>query len=118
MSNQPKPMKVYKYLTEDGKDTTADDPNRLIWYAIHCGYWTDDWGKLAKIGPGIPCCPVCKCVGCSVEFKLWEYSSKAHDLSNNPGYHKFLMDNMAKCFANLVPPGLGAAWARHKASKN
>lgn len=52
-----------QYLTLDGKRTIAEDPNRGVWYSSNCYYWTDDWSKLVKMGPGIPCCPVCKSPG-------------------------------------------------------
>lgn len=31
---------------EDGTPCASDDPQRLLWYAANCTYWTDDWSKL------------------------------------------------------------------------
>lgn len=53
----------------DGAVTTADDPERGIWYSIRCGYWTDDWSKLKAVGPGIPVCPKCQSPGMQTTAK-------------------------------------------------
>jgi hypothetical protein len=55
----------------DGEITTADDPERGVWYSLRCGYWTDDWSKLKAVGPGIPVCPVCRCPGMRMTAADW-----------------------------------------------
>jgi hypothetical protein len=36
-----------KTLGADKKPCRPDDSNRLVWYSIACGYWTDDFDKLS-----------------------------------------------------------------------
>lgn len=52
-----------KYVTQNGKPVSATDPKRAVWYSARCSYWTDDWSKVVKVGPGIPACPTCQSVG-------------------------------------------------------
>lgn len=51
-----------------GKATTADSPNRSVWYGI-CSYWTDDWTKLKVAMGHIPVCPECGNIGRHVPAK-------------------------------------------------
>lgn len=87
-----------RYVDASGKATDKDSPQRLVWYSVGCGYWTDDWDSLKSTGPGIPCCPVCGCVGCQVVAD--SFLGKAVDdfeRSGNPGYRKFLEENKGRC---------------------
>lgn len=45
-----------RYQTAEGKMTTVEDPDRLVWYG-QCGCWTDNWTALKKSPEGIPLCP-------------------------------------------------------------
>ncbi len=88
-----------RYTTLDGKDTTADDPERGIWYGCLCTYWTDDWAKLryANIGIGIPVCPFCKRPGMQTDADDWFGSAKEYEANGHPGYLTFLMAQKEKC---------------------
>jgi hypothetical protein len=67
--------------------TTADDPQRGVWYAARCWYWTDDWSKLKTAGPSrIPCCPVCGSPGFHLPFAEWIAGAEKHQASGYPGY--------------------------------
>jgi hypothetical protein len=84
-----------KTIDSYGKPIKSDDLDRIIWYSIKCTYWTDDWNKVAKVGPGIPCCPVCRSVGCQIPIVLWEEGIK----KQKPGYS----DLVAKAKENCMP---------------
>lgn len=51
-----------RYILEDGEETTADDPARLVWYSARCFYWSDDWASLSKSFE-VPLCPGCSSPG-------------------------------------------------------
>lgn len=85
-----------KFQTMDGDITNESDPKRAVWYSLMCGYWTDDWTKLAKVGSGIPCCPVCHCPGCYGTIEEWFDGINEHD-KNYPGYHEFITGIKEKC---------------------
>ncbi len=76
------------YITLEGKVTTAEDPQRGVWYSASadCRYWTDDWNKLGSIGPGIPCCPRCGCVGYQTTYKHWMDKASKYEKEDHPGY--------------------------------
>jgi hypothetical protein len=100
-----------RYLTVNGHNANKDDPQRLVWYG-RCGYWTDDWGKLAKTAStiassGIPCCPKCGIVGMQCSAGDWESGAKEYD-KKEPGYLKFLNDSKENCLALLG--GMLNAW--------
>lgn len=78
-----------KYRTESGEKTTADDPKRVLWYSSRCGYWTDDWDKLTKVGPGIPACPHCQAVGFQTTAENWDRGIDAYE-AQDPGYKERL----------------------------
>lgn len=80
-----------------GSPVGASNPNRLMWHSAMCGYWTDDWSKLKRFGPGIPCCPVCHCPGMQTTMKDWDKGSVEHD-KKHPGYLAFLNENKEVCF--------------------
>lgn len=86
-----------KYLTLVGRDATADDPKRLIWYSTRCFYWTDDWSKLKKYGPGIPCCPRCGTPGMQTTAEEWFRSIAAHETDGHPGYAATVVAGKEKC---------------------
>lgn len=88
-------MTEQKFLNDKGS-TTADDPSRMIWYGM-CGYWTDNWDSIGKVGSGIPCCPECLCPGCQVESKEWDEGAAAFQAKGNPGYVAFLADQKEQC---------------------
>lgn len=80
-----------RYRRENGDSTTADDPQRVMWYSASCGYWTDDWSKLKKAG-GIPCCPTCGMVGMQAEYGSWMCGAEEYG-ETHPGY----MDLIRRC---------------------
>jgi hypothetical protein len=93
-----------KFQNGRGEGTTADDPKRLIWYAIDCGYWTDEWDTLAlaKMAAdpsraGIPICPKCGCPGCMVDAESWDRGADVFD-ERWPGYKKFIAEAKGTCF--------------------
>ena len=90
-------MSEANYCTKNGDPTTADDPERLLWYAAsgHCGYWTDDWNRLSRLG-NIPCCPVCGCVGMQIEAADW-FAIPEEFEQENPGYSPFLVETKEAC---------------------
>lgn len=97
-------LETYAYQRiDDGKPTIADDPERGVWYSAgqSCGYWTDDWTKLVKVGPGIPVCPHCKMVGMQTTFKEWIDGAKKFEESGYPWYRKWLLETKEKCFRQL-----------------
>lgn len=104
-----------KFFTERGFETTAEDPHRLVWYSANCGFWTDDWNVLKRVGPGIPCCPICKCPGMQIEFCQWLDEAMRFD-AEHPGYLKFLNDKKAHCLANNGGPM--KAWESEKQRKD
>lgn len=89
-----------KFLTHNGTKTTETDPKRLIWYSAFCGFWIDDWDQLSKVGPGIPCCPICHCVGLQVEAEKWDKGVEEFEIKH-PGYTKYLNDHKAHCFSGV-----------------
>lgn len=105
-------MVLVKTIDVNGKPVSADDPNRLLWYSAGCGYWTDDWDKLKRTGPGIPCCPRCKCVGMQIDAGKWEKGAKEFD-ANDPGYEKFLNERKEKCLREFG--GMMKCWKTWKA---
>jgi hypothetical protein len=64
-----------------------------VWYAL-CGYWTDDWAKLASStadGHGIPLCPGCGAPGFIQPSAEWWAAVDAYEAGKNgmpvsPGY--------------------------------
>lgn len=99
-----------KYLTLAGKETTADDPKRLLWYSTRCFYWTDDWSKLKKFGSDIPCCPRCGIPGMQATAEEWNDSVLAYEMAGHPGYFALVFAGKEKCkvapevMTSLLPP--------------
>lgn len=87
-----------KYLRLDGTPTDAEDPKRGIWYSAgqHCGYWTDDWSKLSRHTPGIPCCPHCGCVGMQTTARDWLAVPDLF-LDTHPRYDEWLPQSKEQC---------------------
>lgn len=87
-----------KYMTMDGKEVAADDPQRAVWYSTNpeCFFWTDDWSKLLKVGPGIPCCPNCKMVGMYTTAEDWFDGIKRYD-DDHPGYAAAVENRRNRC---------------------
>lgn len=104
-----------KFVTENGKIVSADDPKRAIWYG-RCGFWTDDWDLLSKFGPGIPCCPKCNCPGYICTAGEWLDSAKKYDESGEKGYLECLVGNKGKCFKHY-PAGMRSVWEMIKSAK-
>ncbi len=80
-------------LLGTGRPTTADDPERGMWYATHqdlCGYWTDDWTKLGRVGSGIPACPTCGCVGMQMTVAQWFEGARKFEADGKPRYVDYL----------------------------
>ena len=103
-----------KYCTERGIIVTADNPDRTIWYG-QCGYWTDDWDLLKKVGPGIPCCPKCGTPGFIDSAINWLSGAEKYD-EKEPGYFKCLNASKEKCYRHY-PKGFYTVWEMEKSSK-
>jgi hypothetical protein len=103
------------YLNTHGQPTTANDPQRMMWYSSQCSYWTDDWDNLKKFGPGIPCCPHCGCPGMQTMVLHWNNGASELD-KEEPGYISFLQDVKEKCYGKGV--SIGKLWERVRASSN
>lgn len=58
-----------KYQRLDGTVTTADDPERGVWYSVRCPFWTDEWDTLKLLGGTLPVCPHCESVGMQATAK-------------------------------------------------
>lgn len=105
----------HQYIDTHGRPTTADDPTRMMWYSSLCTYWTDDWSKLKQFGPGIPCCPHCRCPGMQSMMKHWDGGVKTQE-STQPGYASFLSGCKETCHGKGV--SIGRLWERVRASNN
>lgn len=81
----------------DGVATTADDPERGVWYSIGCGYWTDDWTALGETKLGIPVCPRCGCPGMIIAYNHWMYAAEMHQGSGHPRYVEWLKTRKNVC---------------------
>ena len=82
----------------DGVLTTADDPERGIWFSCGpCGYWTDDWAKV-DCGPHlIPLCPVCRCPGFQITALEWFEHAQRYENDGHPLYMEFLRSIKERC---------------------
>ena len=100
-----------KIINNRGEPVAADDPDRQIWYGVHCGFWTDDWSLLKKVGSGIPSCPTCGNVGCQTSAEDWDNGVLGFD-KENPGYAAFLNANKSTCLRSRG--GLVKAWKDSK----
>lgn len=83
------------YQTMDGELTNVKDPNRSVWYSAHCGYWTDDWDKVAR--KKIPVCPHCDCPGFYGSFSEWDHGVKKYEKDGHPQYSEFVDSRKEKC---------------------
>lgn len=111
-----------RYLTPEGQETTAEDPDRLIWFtASHCGYWTDDWDKVLQDSAGVHCCPHCGTGGRTAVSKDWYDDAKWIE-QRHPRYCEFMELHKEKCefFRGLKDPSMKrfmnryAAWLQSK----
>lgn len=102
--------------TKQGFLTTADDPNRMLWYGM-CSYWTDDWSKLSKTGPGIPVCPCCKTPGFIENAQEWLSAAMAYEMENSDakGYYQFILDNKETCIPEKKFSDLFDEWKAKQA---
>lgn len=82
------------YNINTGEPTTADDPDRGIWYGL-CTYWTDDWAKVAS--GGIPCCPVCESPGFVIDAGEWFDDASQFEANGNPRYVEFVKQSKEQC---------------------
>lgn len=96
-----------KFVTENGNEVKSADIRRAIWYG-NCGFWTDDWDKVTKVGPGIPACPKCKTPGFICAASQWFDGAVRFD-KDQPGYSAFLESNKEKCYRHY-PKGLMSVW--------
>ncbi len=85
------------YRLKNGSPTTADDPQREVWYpaSIKCGYWTDDWSKLNTY-KGLRVCPECGCVGMQITAKKW-IAVPREFLKGHPRYDEWLVHCKEQC---------------------
>lgn len=83
---------------DNGKPTHGDDPMRGVWYSAdsRCGYWTDDWQKVAN-GDGIPCCPVCSCPGMQTTAKDWIDGCIRFEKEGHPRYVQYVLSRKEDC---------------------
>ena len=104
-------MAPEKFQLENGQATTAQDPNRVMWFSALCGYYTDDWAKLGRLGQhAIPCCPVCRSPGMICTMAEWEEGVEIHE-KIDPGYQAFLAAHREQC---LSPINMSVAWTAEK----
>lgn len=90
-----------KFMTLQGRTTTADDRGRFLWYSCNCTFWTDDTEVLKKVGPGIPVCPTCESPGFQAEAGEW--MEGAMKLENTEtGYLMFLAMLKGRCFGKTT----------------
>lgn len=85
-------------LLDTGKETTADDPKRGIWYASNhdrCGYWTDDWDALGSFNH-IPICPICDSLGMQITAAKWFDGAEKFQIEK-PHYVEFLKSRKESC---------------------
>lgn len=94
--------KTPMYCDAYGQPTTVENDKRMMWYSSRCTYWTDNWGKLARTGPGIPCCPKCGSVGYESAWDQFDRSSKRYDEKAAEGYYVFLQEVKEKCLGANV----------------
>ncbi len=95
-SEPAKPAEYFKFNSH--VPTTADDPERGIWYSASCGYWTDDWSKLATIGPAIPCCPKCGCPGMHCTAEEWLGGAATFEVKGMSRYLECVTMHKERCF--------------------
>jgi hypothetical protein len=89
-------MTSYQRL-KDGRITTADDPERGIFYTT-CGFWTDDWDKVSTtVVASIPCCPKCGLVGFQTTADEWFTGAKKYEDDNHPNYVEFIIESKEIC---------------------
>jgi hypothetical protein len=84
-----------RYLTENGEKCTGDDPARLLWHGS-CGYWTDDWDKLAKQG-NLPVCPTCNGPGYQAKADAWFGGADKYERNGHPRYREWLETSRETC---------------------
>lgn len=99
-----------KIVDERGRSVKSDDPRRAVWYAVSCGYWSDDWDNL-KQWRGIPCCPVCGSVGFQTTAAKWLGEALDEYDRAHPGYKEFLMGTKDRCLA--AEGGFKSAYEKH-----
>lgn len=89
-------------LDSMGKLVEKNDDDRIIWFSIHCSYWTDDFSKLKLTFPnGIPVCPNCKSLGFQTKYKDWERSAKRYESNDHPRYWEFILSIKEKCVTKM-----------------
>lgn len=109
MPKAPNPNADYRRI--DGTPCRSDDPKRLLWYAVSCGFWTDDWAML-KLSDGIPVCPACGCPGMQVEAKQWYDGARDHELNGHARYLEFLDLFRGYCMKGVGWVGSYNAWLK------
>lgn len=93
-----------KYLTEEGRVCTPDDPKRALWYGW-CTYWTDDWDELRSKHPvkmsaivgGTPSCPTCGAFGFQTTAADWFAGAERFEREGNARYQEFLAYSKETC---------------------
>ena len=85
-----------KFIAHTGNPVPAESPDRLMWYGL-CNYWTDDWDKVKRFGPGIPCCPICGAPGFQNVMANWDASAQEFQDNGHPDYVKFLNEVKESC---------------------
>ena len=98
---------THRYQTLEGRSTHKNDPKRGVWYASNtdwCGYWTDEWTMLRLVGPGIPACPHCGCVGLQTTYGSWIKDATNFETDGgHPRYVEFLLTRRNVCSRSLPP---------------
>ena len=107
------------YITLRGEVTDQNDPERGLWYSSFtdkCGYWTDDWTKLALVGPGIPVCPVCGCVGMQTTAGQWDRDVSEFEANGHPHYRSYVASRKERCLER-ASGGWKASYEAHRAKQ-
>ena len=90
-----------RFCRLDGKPAAEDDVMRGVWYSSRCKYWTDDWSKLKKVGPGIPVCPECQSVGFQTVYQNFQGKDKPKETCNDNWFTK---DPAVPSVSHWLPP--------------
>lgn len=91
-----------KYLLVTGRQTTQDDPRRLVWYSAHGCMWTDDWSKVATSASGVPVCPGCGVPGMMCTARQWFSGVTSYQAAGHPKYRQFIESIRGRCLGRGV----------------
>jgi len=82
-----------RYCLASGKETTATDPHRIVWYSATGCMWTDDWNKLdTRLG-----IPACGAVGMMATAVDWFAGAQQFERDGHPRYEEFVRAVSGRC---------------------